>query len=262
MPTCEIIEGECLQALQTLPDASFQLIYIDPPFNTGQLRVSPGESGASYEDSFDDLPSYLEPRLREALRLLTPTGSLFVHLDPREVHYVKVLLDQIFSRASFKNEIIWSYDFGGRSKERWPAKHDNILWYTRDPARYTYHFDQVERIPYMAPGWVSQEKQEAGKTLTDVWWHTIVPTAGAERARGENYPTMKPVGLLNRIVRVHSNLGDTVLDFFAGSGTTGEAALSNDRNCVLVDQNPQAVATMRRRLAGLQGSVLEMFAIR
>lgn len=251
-----------------MPDESIDLIYVDPPFNTGrrqtrlQLKTERSESGdrvgfqgkryrttrvgeSGYADSFDDYLAFLEPRLREAHRVLKAAGSFFLHIDYREVHYCKVLLDQIFGRECFLNEIIWAYDYGARSKSRWPAKHDNILWYVKDPERYTFNYDAMDRIPYMAPGLVGPEKAERGKTPTDVWWHTIVSPTGKEKT---GYATQKPLGIVRRIVRVHSNPGDTVLDFFAGSGTTGEAAAIEGRGFILVDQSLQAVRTMADRL--------------
>jgi site-specific DNA-methyltransferase (adenine-specific) len=268
--TVRILQDDNLSALRALPDASVELIYIDPPFNTGvaqkrtrirTVRDATGDrtgfggnryrtekltSAPIYADIFDDYIGFLRPRMIEAHRILTPTGSLFLHIDPREVHYAKVMLDVIFTRACFQNEIIWAYDYGARATKRWPAKHDNILWYTKHPTDYTFHLDASDRIPYMAPGLVGAEKAARGKTPTDVWWHTIVPTNGKEKT---GYPTQKPLGILERIVRVHSNPGDTVLDFFAGSGTTGVAAARNDRNCILIDQSPEACALMHQRLA-------------
>lgn len=266
-----IIEGDNLDVLPALADGCAALIYIDPPFNTGRARkhtrvkverATPEESdrvgfggrhykttrmgSAGYADAFDDFEAFLMPRLQHAHRLLTADGSFFLHLDPREAHYAKVMTDAVFGREGFLNEIIWSYDYGGRSKRRWPAKHDTILWYAKDPKRYTFHYDAIDRIPYMAPGLVSAEKAARGKTPTDVWWQTIVPTASKERT---GYPTQKPLKILERIVRVHSNPGELVLDFFAGSGTTGEAAARNDRRFTLVDQSPDAIAVMRERLA-------------
>ena len=200
---------------------------------------------SQFEDRFADLPAYLEPRLREARRVLRPDGSLFVHLDPRESHYVKVLLDAIFGRASFVNEIVWAYDYGARTRRRWPAKHDTILWYAKDPGRYVFDYAAMDRMPYAAPGLVGPEKAARGKTPTDVWWQTIVPTNGRERT---GYATQKPLAILSRIVAVHSRPGDLVLDFFAGSGTTGEAAARLDRDFILVDSNPEALRVMRKRL--------------
>ncbi len=262
-----VLLGENLDILKTLEAESFDLIYIDPPFNTGKrqelnrlktVRAEDGDrvgfgghryrtsagSSSGYEDTFDDFLGFLEPRFVEAQRLLKPEGSIFVHLDYREVHYAKVLLDGIFGRASFQNEIIWAYDYGGRSKNRWSAKHDNILWYSKDPKQFTFNFDEMDRIPYMAPGLVGPKKAERGKTPTDVWWHTIVPPAGKERT---GYATQKPLGVLRRIIKVHSNPKDRVLDFFAGSGTTGMAALEGDREFLLIDENPEAIEVMRDR---------------
>jgi site-specific DNA-methyltransferase (adenine-specific) len=186
------------------------------------------------------------PRIEAALRCLTPDGSLFVHLDYREVHYIKVALDRLIGRSRFMNEIVWAYDYGGRPKNRWPAKHDTILWYALNPEDHVFNFDEMDRIPYMAPGLVSTEKAARGKTPTDVWWHTIVPTNGREKT---GYPTQKPLGVLNRVVKVHSRHGDVVLDFFAGSGTTGEAAARHGRGFVLVDNNAEAVSIAAARLA-------------
>jgi len=261
--------GDNLPVLQSLPDSSVDLIYIDPPFNTGktqartQIRAERSENGdrtgfggrryetvkigsKGYADIFDDYLSFLEPRLDEAYRLLKPSGSLYFHIDYREVHYCKLLLDAIFGRECFLNEIIWAYDYGGRPKDRWPAKHDNILLYVKDPANYTFNRDAIDRIPYMAPGLVGEEKAALGKLPTDTWWHTIVPTNGKEKT---GYPTQKPLGILRRIVSASSNPGDTVLDFFAGSGTTGAACLELDRSFILIDNNPQSIEVMRKRFA-------------
>ncbi|BCY17833.1 hypothetical protein hrd7_16820 [Leptolinea sp. HRD-7] len=261
--------GDNLPVLQSLPDSSVDLIYIDPPFNTGktqartQIRAERSENGdrtgfggrryetvkigsKGYADIFDDYLSFLEPRLDEAYRLLKPSGSLYFHIDYREVHYCKLLLDAIFGRECFLNEIIWAYDYGGRPKDRWPAKHDNILLYVKDPANYTFNRDAIDRIPYMAPGLVGEEKAALGKLPTDTWWHTIVPTNGKEKT---GYPTQKPLGILRRIVSASSNPGNTVLDFFAGSGTTGAACLELDRSFILIDNNPQSIEVMRKRFA-------------
>jgi site-specific DNA-methyltransferase (adenine-specific) len=265
----QIVLSENLAFLATLPDQSIDLIYIDPPFNTGRrqerrrLRTTRdprgdriGFQGRRYRsvllaakgfgDAFDDFTGFLAPRLEEAYRLLAPDGSFFLHLDYREVHYCKVLLDAIFGRGSFVNEIIWAYDYGGRSRRRWPAKHDNILWYAKDPRRYTFNYAAIDRIPYLAPGLVGPEKARRGKTPTDVWWQTIVATRGREKT---GYPTQKPLAILTRIVRVHTKPGDLVCDFFAGSGTLGEAAAREGRRFILVDEDPDAVRVMARRLA-------------
>ncbi len=273
-----IVQGDNLEALRGMKAGSVELIYVDPPFNTGRRQARTqmktvrdeagdrvgfggrryrtelveGGTGAGYGDRFDDFLGFLRPRMEEAYRVLSETGSLFFHIDYREVHYCKVMLDEIFDvkgkvrgRECFQNEIIWAYDYGARSTKRWPAKHDNILWYTKDPERYTFHLNESDRIPYLAPGLVGAEKAARGKTPTDVWWHTIVSPTGKEKT---GYATQKPLGVLERIVRVHSNAGDTVLDFFAGSGTTGEAAAKHGRKFLLVDESAEAVEVMERRL--------------
>ncbi|MCA1648125.1 MAG: site-specific DNA-methyltransferase [Chloroflexi bacterium] len=275
-----IVLADNLAVLAVTPDDSVDLIYVDPPFNTGRrqtferLRTVRDESGgdragfqgrryrtvrlgaSSYLDVFDDYLEFLEPRLREFRRVLKPTGSVYVHLDYREVHYGKVLLDGIFGRACFLNEVIWAYDYGGRTQRRWPPKHDNILVYVKDPRQYYFDADAADRIPYMAPGLVGPAKAARGKRLTDAWWHTIVPTAGKERT---GYPTQKPLGILRRIVKTSSPPGGLVADFFAGSGTTGVAAYEADRPFLLVDSSPDATAVMARRFATLDGVEYEGF---
>jgi site-specific DNA-methyltransferase (adenine-specific) len=267
--TSRVYFEDNLVVLGKLEDASINLIYIDPPFNTGKqqgktsIRTVRSDTGdrigfkghsytttkagtRMYADVFDDYLGFLEPRLREAYRVLAPNGSLYFHIDYREVHYCKILLDGIFGRASFLNEIIWAYDYGARTTKRWPPKHDNILLYVKNPDDYVFNVDEIERIPYMAPGLVGPEKAARGKLPTDTWWHTIVPTSGKEKT---GYPTQKPLGILRRIVQASSRPGDVVLDFFAGSGTTGAACLEFGREFVLVDSNPQALEVMAQRFA-------------
>ena len=264
----EVILGDCLDVMHGFADESFQLAYIDPPFNTGSarrrrtieaVRDDGGErtgfagrryrtrllAESSYRDEFDDYLGFLEPRLREARRVLNESGTLYVHLDYREAHYVKLLLDEIFGREQFLNELIWAYDYGGKPKSRWPAKHDTILVYVRDRARYFFDGEAVDREPYMAPGLVSAGKAARGKRGTDVIWHTIVPTTGAEKT---GYPTQKPEGLIRRFVQASSRPGDWCLDFFAGSGTLGAVAAKLGRRYVLIDESAEAVRVMRDRL--------------
>ena len=264
----EIILGDNLDVLPGFEDESFQLVYIDPPFNTGKeqrrltLATVADDDGdrvgfkgrryrselletSSYRDSFDDYLSFLEPRLREAHRLLTHDGTLYFHIDYREAHYCKLLLDEIFGRDCFLNEIVWAYDYGARAKRRWPAKHDTILVYVKDRDDYFFDSEEVDREPYMAPGLVTPEKAARGKLPTDVWWHTIVSPTGKEKT---GYPTQKPLGVLRRIVQASTRPDDWCLDFFAGSGTLGAAALELGRRFVLVDSSAEAVEVMRERL--------------
>ena len=264
--------GDNLPLLQKMKSESVDLIYIDPPFNTGkrqsrtQIKTErsatgdrTGFSGNRYQtirlgsreylDIFDDYLAFLEPRLVEAYRILSTHGTLYFHIDYREVHYCKLLLDQIFGRQCFLNEIIWAYDYGGRTKKRWPPKHDNILVYVKNPEHYTFNVAEIDRIPYMAPGLVGPEKAARGKLPTDTWWHTIVATNGKEKT---GYPTQKPLGILNRMIRASSNPGDLVLDFFAGSGTTGMSCLELNRRFILIDNNPQALQVMRQRFQGYE----------
>jgi site-specific DNA-methyltransferase (adenine-specific) len=278
----QIYYGDNLPILKTLPDESVDLIYIDPPFNTGKvqkrttIRTIRSEKGdrkgfqgnhyqtielgtKQFHDSFDSyIDGFLKPRLREAYRLLQPHGSIYFHIDYREVHNCKRLLDEIFGEDCFMNEIIWAYDYGGRSKSKWPAKHDNILFYVKDPTMYTFNADLIEKEPYMAPGLVGPEKAELGKLPTDTWWpgfvgpsdtwwQTIVPTTSKEKL---GYPTQKPRRLIDRIITASSNIGSLVLDFFAGSGTVGESCLELNRRFILIDNNPAALEVMAKRFTG------------
>jgi site-specific DNA-methyltransferase (adenine-specific) len=272
----EVLLGDNLDLLARFVGEAFQLIYIDPPFNTGKsqtrktLETVPDGDGdrtgfqgrryktrlleeSSYRDSFADYLAFLAPRLEEAHRLLASTGTFYFHIDYREAHYCKLLLDEIFGRECFLNEIIWAYDYGARSKRRWPAKHDTILVYVKDPTGYYYDAEAVDREPYMAPGLVTPEKAAKGKLPTDVWWHTIVPTSGSEKT---GYPTQKPEGIIRRMIHASTRPGDWCLDFFAGSGTLGAVAAQLGRRYVLIDSNIEAVEIMRARLATCGGCII------
>jgi len=271
----EIVHGDNLDVLPTLPDDAFQLAYLDPPFNTGRTQVrrtvetARGDGGdrtgfhgrryttrllaeASYADAFDDYLAFLAPRLEEVRRVLHPTGTLYFHIDYREAHYCKLLLDAIFGRDCFLNEIVWAYDYGARTRKRWPAKHDTILVYVKDPARYHFDSDAVDREPYMAPGLVTPEKAARGKLPTDVWWHTIVPTNGREKT---GYPTQKPEGIVRRMVLASTRPGDRCLDPFAGSGTLGAVAAKAGRDYLLIDERAEAVRVATERLARVEAEL-------
>jgi len=267
----DIIQGDNLEVLKSLSSSKVQLIYTDPPFNTKKeqhkvsLKMVPSEVGErkgykdklykaevigdiSYNDTFEDLSKFLYPRIEECNRILTPNGSIFIHLDYREIHDVKVkVMDPIFGKSNFMNEIIWAYDYGAKPKNRWPAKHDTILWYVKDSNDYIFNYNQMDRVPYMAPSLVTEEKASKGKILTDVWWNTIV--CGKEKT---GYPTQKPVALLERIVKVHSNPEGLLLDLFAGSGTFGQAAISYGRSCILIDEKKEAIEIMEKRFSNSQ----------
>ena len=264
-----ILLGDNLELLPQLPSASYRLIYIDPPFNTGRdqtrrtLETVSDDAGdrtgfagrsyttrllaeSSYKDSFDDFLGFIGPRLEEAHRLLDEQGTLYFHIDYREAHYCKLLLDEIFGRENFLNEIIWAYDYGARAKSRWPAKHDTILVYVKNVKQYHFNSEEVDREPYMAPGLVTAEKAARGKLPTDVWWHTIVPTNGREKT---GYPTQKPEGIVRRMVLASTNEGDSCLDFFAGSGTLGAVAAKLNRRYTLIDSSEEAIRVCTDRLA-------------
>jgi site-specific DNA-methyltransferase (adenine-specific) len=264
-----IVVGDNARVLSDLPEGTFDLAYFDPPFNTGRaqarrtLSVLADRNGdrtgfggrryrtqllrtLSYEDEFSDYLGFLEPRLARARELLAPHGTLYFHIDYREAHYCKLLLDELFGRDAFLNEIIWAYDYGAKPRRRWPAKHDTILAYVRTPGGHHFDADAVEREPYMAPGLVGAEKAARGKRPTDVWFHTIVPTTGREKT---GYPTQKPEGVLRRLVAASSRPGGWCLDPFAGSGTLGAVCRQLGRRFVLADDSPAAVEVMVQRLA-------------
>jgi DNA modification methylase len=264
-----VLAGDNLPALTKLPAAAFDLVYMDPPFNTGRaqarrsLSVVADDRGdrvgfggrryrsrlletLSYEDAFGDYLGFLEPRLERARELLAPHGTLYFHIDYREAHYCKLLLDEVFGRDAFLNELIWCYDYGAKPRRRWPSKHDTILVYSRTPGAHHFDADAVEREPYMAPGLVSAEKAARGKRPTDVWFHTIVPTNGREKT---GYPTQKPEGVLRRIVAASSRPGAWCLDPFAGSGTLGAVCRQLGRRFVLIDHSAVAIEVIRGRLA-------------
>lgn len=263
-----VVHGNNLKAIRQLPSESFQLIYIDPPFNTG-IRQSrqimktvrdvngdrigflgqrytsiPGRR-MGYDDSFSGYWDFLTPRLEEAWRLLSDEGSLYLHLDYREVHYAKVVLDSIFGAECFLNEIIWAYDYGARSTKKWPSKHDNILVFVKNPDAYFFNSSQVNLTDHFRPGGLDEAHISRSRAASDVWWHTIVSPMGKEKT---GYPTQKPLGIVRRIIDAGSRPGDWVLDFFGGSGTTGEASRDGGRKFVLVDSSADAIATMIQRL--------------
>jgi site-specific DNA-methyltransferase (adenine-specific) len=263
-----LVLGDNLPLLRELEEGSVQMAYADPPFNTGRtqerrtLAAVASENGdrtgfggrryattllqqSSYRDSFDDYLGFLEPRLRELRRVLSPEGTLYLHLDYREAHYAKLLLDELFGRECFLNELIWAYDYGAKSRRRWPQKHDTILVYVREPDGYWFDCEAVDREPYMAPGLVTPEQRERGKRPTSVMWHTIVSPTGREKT---GYPTQKPEGLIRRFVQASSRPGDLCLDPFAGSGTLGAVAAALGRRYLLIDSSEDAVGVMRARL--------------
>ena len=268
-----VVEADNLDLLAALPDAVVDLAYADPPFATGaprrlqSIRLGAGDrerpgfrgratpyevtSDLAYDDGLP-LPEHLaalRARVVQVHRVLAPHGSLYLHVDWRTAHHVRLLLDEVFGAERFLNEIVWAYDYGGRARDRWPRKHDTILWYAKGDA-WTFERDAVDRIPYLAPGLVGPEKASRGKLPTDVWWMTIVPPGGRERT---GYPTQKPLRLLERIVAASSRPGDLVLDPYAGSGTTGVAAARLGRRWLMADRNPDAVAIARRRLEAVLG---------
>jgi site-specific DNA-methyltransferase (adenine-specific) len=263
-----VLLGDNLPLLQELPDGCAGMAYADPPFNTGRRQVRTtlatvasadgdrtGFGGrryattvvgrSAYADAYDDYLGFLEPRLRELRRVLAPHGTLYRHLDYREAHAVKLLLDEVFGRECFLNELIWAYDYGAKPRRRWPQKHDTILVYVRDPALYHFDADAVDREPYMAPGLVTPEQRERGKRPTSVMWHTIVSPTGREKT---GYPTQKPEALVRRFVQASSRPGDLCLDPFAGSGTLGAVASKLGRRYLLMDASEDAVRVMRARL--------------
>lgn len=234
----EVHLGDILDLGENLP--TVDMIYIDPPFYTQR-------EFKNFSDRWTDLDEYLDELLRRVevgWKLLKPGGNLLVHLDWRVVHHVRIRLDSIPGDAGeFQNEIIWKYNSGGASKARLARKHDTILWYTKSGADYTFNVVR-EPYPYEYSG---KGFHPEGKMLSDVWTDIpIISTTGLERV---GYATQKPLKLLERIIHIFSNPGDLVLDFYAGSGTTGVAAQGLGRSAILIDKNPEAVAKAEIRLS-------------
>ena len=263
-----ILLGDNLPLLRAEQEGTVTMAYLDPPFNTGRAQTRrtlsttadpdgdrTGFGGrryasrllqqSSYRDSFDDYLAFLEPRLREVRRLLRGDGTMYLHVDYREAHYCKLLLDELFGRECFLNEIVWAYDYGAKPRSRWPAKHDTILVYVKTPGGHHFDADAVDREPYMAPGLVTAEQREKGKRPSDTWWHTIVSPTGREKT---GYPTQKPEGIVRRMVQASSRPGDLCLDAFAGSGTLGAVAAKLGRRYLLIDESPRAYDVMCARL--------------
>lgn len=246
------------QLLASLATESVDMIYTDPPFGTQKLQVMDRKtrgktiSKIQYSDKHEDYLAFLVPHLREMCRVLKSTGTMYLHLDQRWVHYAKVECDSIFGQENFLSEIIWSYNFGGRARDRFSAKHDNILVYAKSAGKHVFNMEEIDRIPYAAPElqYVGRTKEEAelriakGQIPTDVWSMSIVGTAAKERL---GYPNQKPLKLVKRAIVASSRPGDLVLDPFGGSGTTGAAAHSCGRQFIMSDSSDDAVAVMRQR---------------
>jgi len=250
---------DCLPLLGALDDEVLDLIYIDPPFCTQGRRS--GRGGVGYVDRWHDgLEGYLDflrPRLAEMRRVLKPTAAIFVHLDYRTVHYVKLELDRIFGLGNFMNEIIWSYRTGGVSRRWLGRKHQTILAYAKSLGRHKFHVVRDGRFrtdglnvdeagrPYKSTTRGRLYFDPRGPALTDVWEIPFLSTVGNERI---GYPDQKPLKLLERIIGCCTDPGDRVADFFAGSGTTLLAAERLTRRWLGCEINQGALALIRRRL--------------
>ncbi len=255
-----LICDDCLNVLRSLPDESIDLIYIDPPFCT-QSRRNTTKDSHRYEDYWSEgLKGYLEfltPRLEEMRRVLKMSGSIFIHLDYRTVHYVRVELDRIFGGRNFMNEIIWSYRTGGVGRRWFSRKHQNILVYAKKLGQHKFRV--IREGKFRTDGLNYDEKGKpykttrkgrlyfnpAGPVLTDVWDIPFLSTVGKERT---GYPDQKPIELLLRIIRAVTDENDMVADFFVGAGTTLHAAEILNRRWLGVDINPLAVKLSGRRL--------------
>lgn len=257
-----IIRADNLTFMARLPGQCCDLIYVDPPFCTGKERTR-GDGRHKFADHWPGgLKAYLDflqPRLEQMHRILKPAGSLYVHLDWRAVHYVKVLLDDIFGEGQFLNEIIWSYRTGGLSKRWFARKHDTILLYARQAGKHKFkvlragafrtdgmNFDEQGR-PYKQTRAGRLYFHPDGPALTDVWEIPFLSTVSLERT---GYPTQKPEALLERIIEASSEPGDLVADFFCGSGTTAAVAKRLGRRWLTCDISPEAVRMARKRVLG------------
>jgi DNA modification methylase len=253
-------------------DGSIDAIYIDPPFGTGIVRHGRGHRYADRADDPDAFVEWLAPLLAEGRRVLAPTGSLFVHLDYRAVHYVKVALDRIFGREHFVNEVVWCYAVGGKSRRGFGRKHDTILWYARG-ADWAFYPDAV-RVPrrggshmrVVREGGVAVQEKTDRKTgrvyrypvpegkVPEDWWADIETLNHSDRER-TGWPSQKPERLVERVLRAVTVPGNRVADWFAGSGTTAVVAQRLARRFVVCDREPAAIEVCRARLAA-QGKLL------
>lgn len=274
--------GDNLGVLRGFDAGSVDLIYLDPPFNSKRLYVGTKGSaaaGASFKDIWtlddvgawqtelgdSDLTDYLrtiarahsEPmmaytiymtlRIIELRRVLKETGALYLHCDPTASHYLKIVLDIVFGKDAFRNEIIWSYRTGGVSKKHWARKHDVILFY----AKPKYQHNPMQERIYYDKAFFTSKVDKTGKHYADVYlrdvWEDIKPLLNLSKER-TGYPTQKPVALLERIITASSQEGDIVLDPFCGGGTTCEAAAKLGRRWIGIDIEPRARELLAERL--------------
>lgn len=263
----QLICGDALDDITRWPDGVLDAIYIDPPFGTGVVRRGrgPGHAYADRADDPDAFVAWLLPYLEHARRALRAAGSLFVHLDYRAVHYVKVALDRLFGRARFVNEVAWCYAVGGKSRRGFGRKHDTILWYARGPD-HAFYPDAV-RVPRRGGSHMRlvldgdtpvQEKTDrrtgrvyrypvaAGKVPED-WW-TDIETLNHSDGERTGWPSQKPERLVERLLAAVTVPGDRVADWFVGSGTTAAVAQRTGRGFVTFDNAPGAIAVCIDRL--------------
>lgn len=250
MKTNVVYLSEASRLMSELSEGSIDLIYADPPFGTNNRQRS---GDLSYSDSFDDYVQFIKEHAAHLQRVLNDSGTAYVHLDYRWVHYAKVELDLTFGRENFLGEIVWSYNFGGRGKNFFAKKHDTILVYAKQKGHHVFNYDDIDRIPYKAPEmqYVGRSREEAerriaaGQVPTDVWDIPIIGTNSRERV---GYPTQKPTSLIRRIVVASSPVGGVVLDPFCGSGTTAIVAASVGRRFIVCDKSEDAVRVTGERL--------------
>ncbi|MHC5003682.1 MAG: DNA-methyltransferase [Planctomycetota bacterium] len=274
-PDGTLLLGDNLELMrERIGDGTVDLAYLDPPFRTQTRQRAPAGAGdAAFDDvwRWDDeaatsfeamataggaagralrglelvvgrspLLAYLTmvaPRLVELRRVLTRSGSVYLHCDGSASHYLKVLLDAVFGTDCFLNNVVWLYGLGGSSSRYWPRKHDDLLWYARQAG--AHHFEPA-MVPARSVRMRGQEKKAPD------WWD--IPSINNMAGERVGYPTQKPLALLRRVVGSSSPAGGLVLDPFCGSGTTLVAARELGRRWIGIDREPAAIAIARTRL--------------
>jgi DNA modification methylase len=237
-----VIHGDWLEAIREIEDASIDLMYVDPPFNTGQTQTA---SAGSYEDSWastDQWLAWFRQRLAATLSKLKPTSSILIHTDWRTSHRVRVLLDELLGEDRFVNHLIWRYGLGGSSPRRFARKHDDILFYCIDPDAYYFEAPMVPATSNRMKGQL--------KKATDVLDVPSINNMASERV---GYPTQKPLALLELLIGACCPKGGVVLDPCCGSGTTLVAAQQIGRIGIGCDVSPDAVRVTEERLKKAPG---------
>jgi len=249
--SCALYHCDNLELMKQLPDDYIDLIYCDILYNTGKKFKDYNDNLGTVQDSI----IWYEPRLQEMFRLLKDTGSIYLQMDYRIVHYMKVKMDEIFGIKNFKNHIIWPYTGGGSSHRYFARKHDDILFYTKTD-KYIYNEIKEKRIVDKTNGYNPYTKQytdEKGRIYVlvnplDVWNDVMYIGHNNKQRKAINYDNQKPVKLSEKIIIASSNKDSIFADFFMGSGSSGDSALNNGRKFIGCDISEKACRITQERL--------------